>query len=112
MTFRAIYGCIESTLLWYSLYKETQEGEGYELNPYYFCIANKVIDGKQSTAAWYVDDNNTSHVDPTVVDALLKKIKSFFGNITVTRGKRHKFLGMDLSIVIRKVKLNMKDKLI
>ena len=112
LTLRAIYGCIESALLWYSLYKETLEGEGYELNPYDFCIANRVIDRKQSTVAWYVDDNKASHVDPKVVDALLKKIRSFFGEITVTRGKRHKFLGMDLSIVNRKVKVNMKDQLL
>ena len=75
-------------------------------------ISNKVIDGKQSTVAWYVDDNKASHVDPKVVDALLKKIRSFFGEITVTRGKRHTFLGMDLSIVNRKVKVNMKDQLL
>ena len=29
LTLRSIYGCIESALLWYSLYKETLEGEGY-----------------------------------------------------------------------------------
>ena len=40
-TLRAIYGCIESSLLWYALYKETLEAEGYKLNPYDFCVAKK-----------------------------------------------------------------------
>ena len=46
---RAIYGCIESALQWYVLYKKTLEKEGYELNPYDRCIANKLINGKQCT---------------------------------------------------------------
>ena len=74
---RAINGCIESAFLWYSLYKRTLEREGYELNPYDFCLVNKVINRKQSTAAWYVDDEKASHVDPNVMDALLENIKVF-----------------------------------
>ena len=46
------------------------------------------------------------------MDALLERIKSLFGEIKVTRGKRQKFLGMDLIIVNRKVKVNMKDQLL
>ena len=33
LTLMTLYGCIESAMLWYSLYKETIESEGYELNP-------------------------------------------------------------------------------
>ena len=53
---KAIYGCIESALQWYKLFKDTLEKDGFELNPYDLCVANKVIDGKQCTIAWYVDD--------------------------------------------------------
>ena len=60
---RAIYGCIESALQWYVLYKTTLEKEGFELNPYDLCIANKVINNKQFTLCWYVDDNKASHAD-------------------------------------------------
>ena len=51
----ALYGCIKSALQWYILYKSTLEKEGFVLNPYDICVANKVIDGKQCTIAWYVD---------------------------------------------------------
>ena len=40
---RAIYGLIESALLWYEVYTETLKGMGFELNPYDKCLANKVI---------------------------------------------------------------------
>ena len=35
-----------------------------------------------------------------------------FGEITVTRGKRHTFIGMDLRIVYPKLKVNMTDQLL
>ena len=84
-TLRAIYGCIESSLLWYALYKETLEGEGYKLKPYDFCVANKLVNGKQCTIVWYVDDNKVSHVEPKVINELLNKIRFIFGDITVKR---------------------------
>ena len=54
---RAIYGCIQSALLWYDLYTNTLKGMGFEINPYDKCVANKMINGKQCTIGWYVDDN-------------------------------------------------------
>ena len=67
---RAIYGCIESALLWYELYAKTLKGMNFKLNPYDRCVANKMINGKQYTIVWYVDDNKISHVDPKVVTSV------------------------------------------
>ena len=61
---KALYGCVKSALLWYDLFTGTLQEMGFELNPYDTCVANKVIDGKQCTIAWYVDDNKISHVQP------------------------------------------------
>ena len=47
-------------------------GMDFELNPYDLCIANKIVNGKQCTIIWYVDDNKISHVDPAVVDGIIK----------------------------------------
>jgi len=109
---RAIYGCIESALRWYILFKSTLEHEGFKLNAYDRCIANKVINKKQCNLAWYVDDNKLSHVDSAVIDDILQIIKKHFGDIKVTQGRKHKFLGMD--IVFRddkKVEIRMKEQL-
>ena len=47
--FRALYGCLESALLWYNLYSSTLQKLGFILNNYDKCVANKVINGKQCT---------------------------------------------------------------
>ena len=95
---RAIYGCIESAMLWYNLYVSTLKELGFTLNPYDKCVANKLVNGTQCTMAWYVDDNKLSHKDPKVVDALLQEMTNRFGELTVTRGDEHTFLGMKLKI--------------
>jgi ketopantoate hydroxymethyltransferase len=69
---------------------------GFELNPYDACVANKMINGKQCSIVWYVDDNKISHVDKDVVTQVIKKIEESFGKMTVTRGTEHVFLGMDI----------------
>ena len=94
---KALYGCVQSALLWYDLFTGTLQKMGFELNPYDTCVANKVVDGKQCTIAWYVDDNKISHVDPKVVTSIIKKIEERFGKMTVTRGKVHVFLGMKIT---------------
>ena len=46
---RAIYGCIESAMLWYELYVQTLKEMGFKLNPYDKCVANKLVNGHQCT---------------------------------------------------------------
>jgi hypothetical protein len=109
---RALYGCIESALRWYELYTETLHKEGFVINPYDRCVANKVINGKQCTIVWYVDDNKVSHVDPIVVTEVIDIMKGHFGDLTVSRGKKHRFLGMNIELTDdRKLKIEMKDQL-
>jgi len=63
---KAIYGMIESALLWYELYHTNLKEMGFEVNPYDRCVANEIIEGKQFTMRWYVDNNKVSHVDDKV----------------------------------------------
>jgi hypothetical protein len=70
---------------------------GFKLNPYDLCVANSQIKGKQCTITWYVDDNKISHVDAMVVTGIMEKIEVKFGKMTVTKGKHHVFLGMDIT---------------
>jgi hypothetical protein len=94
---KALYGCVQSALLWYELFVGTLKDIGFEINPYDTCVANKVIDGKQCTIAWYVDDNKISHMDPDVVSDVVEQIENRFGKMSVTRGKKHTFLGMNIT---------------
>ena len=109
---QAIYGCIESALRWYELYSETLVKEGFKINPYDKCVANKLINGKQCTIVWYVDDNKVSHVDNQVVTEVIEIMKGHFGDLVVTRGKTHNFLGMNIHINDEKnIEIEMKDQL-
>ena len=71
---RAIYGCIESALQWYKLFSETLKDLGFVLNPYDKCIANRMVEGKQMTIAWHVDDCIVSHADQRVLDEFGKRM--------------------------------------
>ena len=56
---------------------------------------NMIIDNKQFTIIWHVDDPKTSHIEPAVVSRVLSDIDGEYGNIakmTITRGKVHKYL--------------------
>ena len=82
----------------------------FELNPYDMCVANKMIDGKQCTIGFWVDDNKISHVDPKVVTNIIKLIEKRFGKMVVTRAKEHTFLGMKIKFNGDKtVSIDMKE---
>jgi hypothetical protein len=62
-------------------------------------VVNKIVDGKQLTVAWHVDDLKISHVAAVVVDNLIADLDSEFGKETLlskSRGKVHDYLGMTL----------------
>jgi len=96
---KALYGCVQSALLWYNLFTNTLVRMGFKLNPYDLCVTNSQIKGKQCTVAWYVDENKISHVDDTVVTDIIEKIEAKVGKMTVTRGKHHVFFGMDITFI-------------
>ena len=75
----AIYGCKELALQWYKLYSETFMGKVFELNPYDRCVVNKIMNGKQCTLVWYVDNNKVSHMEAKLVEDLINVIKKNFG---------------------------------
>jgi hypothetical protein len=93
---KALYGCVRSALLWYELFAGTLKEMGFVLNPYDPCVANKIIEGSQCTIAWYVDDTKISHVNANMVTDVIERIEEKFGKMTVTRGRHHVFLGMDI----------------
>ena len=75
---RAIYGCIESVIQWYRLFTTTQQTEGFVLNPYDMCIANKNINGRQCRIAWYVDDCMCTYHLEEVLDNIANMLQKHF----------------------------------
>ena len=94
---KALYGCIKSAMIWYNLFRGTLEKLGFKINPYDPCVANKMINGKQCTICWYVDDLKISHMEEQVVMDMLAEIESKFeGKFTITTGLEHIYLGMNI----------------
>jgi predicted amino acid-binding ACT domain protein len=83
----------------------------FELNPYEPCMANCMIEGKQCTIVWYVDDSKISHVDPNDVTRVIEQIKVVIGKMTVAREKEHTFLGMHVHFKEDKGIISMKSYL-
>ena len=109
---RAIYGCIESTLQWYKLFSDTLQKLGFTLNPYDKCVANKMINGKQITKSWFVDDCIVSHVDQNAQDESEKRRIKEFGVMEITSGNIHDFLRMKIGInENRTISVNMRQQL-
>ena len=72
------------------------------------CVANKVINGKQMTISWHVDDLKLSHKDAAKVTKMIECFKSIYRNVRVSRGLIHDYVGMNLDFTDRgKLKISM-----
>ncbi len=105
-----------SELLYYEKFCNSLKKEAFKMNPYDACVWNKDIEGKQCTICIHVDDCKISHVSDKVIDKVIEWLKrdyeSIFedgsGKMTVSRGKVHKYLGMNLDFTVKKqVKISM-----
>ena len=71
--------------------------EGFEINTYDTCVTTKMVNGKQQTICWHVDDYKLNHIYKRVnsrfIIVLKEEYKSIFddgsGQMTVSRGKIH-----------------------
>ena len=64
------------------------------INPYYSCVANKVINGSQFTITWHVDNLKMSHIDPRVLDTFVDELNQVFGKESPV--VVHNYLGITL----------------
>ena len=73
---------------------------GFLMNPYDLSVANKIINGKQLTICWHVDDLFLGHKDPTVVTNFLNWLAKHYDTnikkLNVTQGPTHDYLSMNL----------------
>jgi hypothetical protein len=68
----ALYGTLQAALPFYKKLKKDLECIGFKIIPYDPCAANCIVNIKQQTVAWHVDDLKSSHEDSTVNDDFLK----------------------------------------
>ena len=86
---------------------------GFTINPYNPCMANRMVNRRQQTASWHVNDMKISHVDPKVNDQFIEwtnQMYGEFGEVKATRGKLHDYKGMTLDYQVKgQVLIGMTD---
>jgi hypothetical protein len=112
----ALYGTMVASLLYYRKFVTSLTDIDLTINPYDPRVANKIIEGKQMTICFHVDDCKLSHRKKTVMDRMIgyiwQECESIFedgsGAMPVSRGKIHKYLGMTLDYSVQgQVKITM-----
>ena len=96
---KALYGTMQAALLFWKKLTSKLVAWGFVINPSDWCVANKVINGKQGTILWHVDNLKISRVDAAVNTEVIELINKEFRKeapLTVNRGKVHDYLGMTL----------------
>jgi hypothetical protein len=97
-----------ASLLYYHKFTKSLMSVGFKINPYNPCIANKNVNGTQMTICSHVDDCKLSHhssrANDNMIDWLWQQYESIFedgsGQMTVSRGRVHKYLGMTLGYTV------------
>jgi len=100
----ALYGTMVASLLYYKKFVKSLRRNGFKLNPYDPCVANKIVNSKVLTICFHVDDCKISHVSEKVVDNTIEWLQKEYevifedgtGAMKVHRGKVHVYLGMNL----------------
>ena len=60
---KVLYGILNISLLFYKNIRGELESNGFEINPYDHCVANKNIDIPLMKITWHVDDLKLSYKD-------------------------------------------------
>ncbi len=64
----AVYGTMVAALLYYKKFVKSLTKQGYKINPYDGCVANKMVKGKLKMIFFHVVDCKFSHESSKVID--------------------------------------------
>ena len=107
----ALYGTLQLAILFCKLLSDILIGWGFKLNEHDQCVANKIINSKQCTIVWHVDDPKISHVEAKVVEVVIMKLTSKFRKdspLGTSQLKVLKYLGMTIDYATKdKLKISM-----
>ena len=98
LVLKALCSVLQSSLLCHERWVKDIEAQGFVLNPYDPCVANKMANGKQLTLTWHVDDVKVLHMwRSRWWTSLFNGSKIKCGQITPvkpSRGQAHDYLAM------------------
>ena len=87
---------LRASLLFYKILRSDLEFVGLVINPYDLCVANKMVNGKQMSVCWHVDDLSVTYMEEDVITAFTLTLAKIYGpKTTISRSKIHEYLGQD-----------------
>ena len=93
---KALYGCVQSSKLWYNHIRATLEQKGFVANQVDQCVFNRgTPNEEQCTIVVYVDDLFVTCVDENQIEDITEYLIAKFEKITIHDGDYHSYLGMN-----------------
>jgi hypothetical protein len=107
----AIYGAMVASLLYYCKFTRSLKNQGYLMNPYDPCVWKKMVEKKQITICFHVNDCKVLHELAQVIDKAIKWLRQDYesifkdssGAMVVHLGLVHRYLGMTINCSARGV---------
>ena len=93
---KALYGLVESALLWHKHITKTLNDLGFIQNPHDQCIYNLMRNGHQCTAAMHVDDLFISSCDKDNLTYLHEGLCKAYGPMDIHHGPKISYVGMTM----------------
>ena len=93
---KALYGCVQSALLWNKHISDYLESLGFVKNEVDDCVWNTVINGKQLTLILFVDDVLVTCEHDAGLKWIIDKLKERYENIKSSDGNVLSYLGMQI----------------
>ena len=112
---KLLCGMLKASILHYQKFIGGTSEIRYELNYYDSCVVNKIINAKQHTLLWDMDNIKASHADLKVNDKFAKWAEltcrsKELGYVKICRGKKHDYLRITLDYSTRGAfKVNVTD---
>jgi hypothetical protein len=104
---KALYGCIQSSLLWYRHLRKTLENYGLIVNFYDECVFSMSNEHEELTVLVYVDDLMILSSSETVSSNFVEYMRSKYNEIQVTNGHTHSYLGMTFNFAESSLHITM-----
>ncbi len=103
---KALYGCVQSSRLWYEKLVGVLRSLGYETCPVDPCVMRRIVNNRIHLIIIYVDVLLLL-TDKAEAARLEKELTSAFKWITMTKGNTHSYLGMQILLRNHSITIDM-----
>jgi hypothetical protein len=97
---KALYGCVESSKLWYDMLSKSIMKKGFIANPKDPCVFNLNRYHHQVTIGIYVDDIVCTSIDEADIEWVAEWLREEYKQVTLNLGYVHSYLGQTFDFMI------------